>query len=116
MTRRRPVGGKSQRPLVPRVHAVQPRRGPAGPHNPILAITGTKDLQVPAEDLATIHDRAGGGAQTLAVANLTHTLRLQPGPAKFRAYRAEVRGPIAPVVTDTITAWVIKTPTPQVRP
>ncbi|MGY1643584.1 alpha/beta hydrolase family protein [Geodermatophilus sp. SYSU D00703] len=72
---------------------------------PVLALTGEKDLQVPAADLETIAATVPGGAEVHRVPDLTHTLRRQPGPASLRAYRAELRGPVDPEVLATVVAW-----------
>ncbi|WP_143108203.1 alpha/beta hydrolase family protein [Geodermatophilus obscurus] len=72
---------------------------------PVLAVTGGKDLQVPADDLDTIAATVRGPVEVLRVDDLTHTLRRQPGPASMRAYRAELRRPVDPAVLAAVVAW-----------
>jgi pimeloyl-ACP methyl ester carboxylesterase len=72
---------------------------------PVLAVTGTKDLQVRPEDLAGIAATVPGPVETLLVPDLTHTLRRQPGPASLRAYRGELRRPVDAEVLAAVTTW-----------
>ena len=72
---------------------------------PVLAVTGGKDLQVPADDLDTIAATVRGPVEVLRVDDLTHTLRRQPGPASMRAYRAELRRPVDADVLSAVVAW-----------
>jgi hypothetical protein len=72
---------------------------------PVLAVTGAKDLQVPVADLDTVAATVRGPVSVLAVPDLTHTLRRQPGPASLRAYRGELRRPVDPEVLDAVVAW-----------
>jgi fermentation-respiration switch protein FrsA (DUF1100 family) len=53
----------------------------AGTPVPVLAVTGEKDLQVPAEDLDAIAAGTPGQVEVHRVPDLTHTLRRQPGRA-----------------------------------
>ncbi|MGY1654145.1 alpha/beta hydrolase family protein [Geodermatophilus sp. SYSU D01119] len=72
---------------------------------PVLAVTGGKDLQVPAADLDTIAATVAGPVTTLRPADVTHTLRRQPGPASLRAYRRELRQPVDREVLGAVTSW-----------
>jgi pimeloyl-ACP methyl ester carboxylesterase len=72
---------------------------------PVLAVTGEKDLQVPAADLDVLTATVPGPAEVHRVPDLTHTLRRQPGRASLRAYRAELRRPVDPEVLATVVAW-----------
>ncbi len=72
---------------------------------PVLAITGAKDLQVPAADLDVIAATVPGPVTVLRVPDLTHTLRRQPGPPSMRAYRGELRRPVDAEVLDAVVAW-----------
>jgi uncharacterized protein len=72
---------------------------------PVLAVTGEKDLQVPAEDLEAIAAGTPGPVELHRVPDLTHTLRRQPGRPSLKAYRAELRRPVDPEVRDTVVAW-----------
>ncbi|GAA3159309.1 alpha/beta hydrolase [Blastococcus jejuensis] len=72
---------------------------------PVLAITGEKDLQVPAADLDTVAALVPGGATVQRVPDLTHTLRLQPGPPSLRAYRKELREPVNRALLADVCRW-----------
>jgi uncharacterized protein len=72
---------------------------------PVLAVTGEKDLQVPATDLDVLAETVPGPVEVHRVPDLTHTLRRQPGPASLRAYRAELRRPVDAEVLATVVAW-----------
>lgn len=72
---------------------------------PVLAITGEKDLQVPVDDLDTIAASVPGEVTTRRVADLTHTLRRQPGTPSLKAYRRELREPVDRAVLTEVVAW-----------
>jgi hypothetical protein len=76
---------------------------------PVLALTGGKDLQVPADDLDTIAATVRGPVEVLRVDDLTHTLRRQPGRASMGAYRRELRGPVDAEVLATVVDWCRRT-------
>lgn len=79
---------------------------------PVLALTGSKDLQVPADDLDVIAAAVGGPVDTHRVPDLTHTLRRQPGPPSMSAYRRELKDPVDPLVVDIVVTWCHRTTTP----
>jgi uncharacterized protein len=72
---------------------------------PVLALTGAKDLQVPPADLDTVAALVPAEVTTRVVADLTHTLRRQPGPASLSAYKRELREPVDPEVPATVVDW-----------
>lgn len=72
---------------------------------PVLAVTGSKDLQVDPADLDGIRRLVPGPVETYLARDVTHTLRPQPGPASLSAYRAEVRDPVAGDVLARIVGW-----------
>ena len=73
---------------------------------PVLAITGSKDLQVDPADLTAIADAAPGPVQTWLAPDVTHLLRTQPGTASLKAYKREVRRPVDPAVLNRVTNWI----------
>ncbi|MGY1593941.1 alpha/beta hydrolase family protein [Geodermatophilus sp. SYSU D00708] len=77
---------------------------------PVLAVTGEKDLQVPAADLDALAATVPGPVEVHRVPDLTHTLRRQPGRASLRAYREELRRPVDPEVLATVVAWCRQVP------
>ncbi|MGY1636560.1 hypothetical protein ACI78V_07890 [Geodermatophilus sp. SYSU D00742] len=89
--------------------AHDPRADLARLHLPVLAITGEKDLQVPAADLDVVAATVPGPVEVHRVPDLTHTLRRQPGPASLRSYRAELRHPVDADVLRTVVDWCGRT-------
>jgi pimeloyl-ACP methyl ester carboxylesterase len=73
---------------------------------PTLAITGGKDLQVPAADLASIRELVPAPVETHEIADLSHILRAQPGPASLSAYKREIRQPLETRLVDLVVKWV----------
>lgn len=84
--------------------AYDPRADLDAAPSPLLAITGTFDLQSPPEDLAVIAARTGGPTRTIALEGVSHILRTQPRPT-LRTYRADARRPIDERVVAIIAAW-----------
>lgn len=72
---------------------------------PILAITGEKDLQVDAGDLAVIAEVAAGPVETHALPDLTHSLRRQAGSPSLSRYKQEVRDPVDSEVLSLVVDW-----------
>jgi hypothetical protein len=89
--------------------AHDPRAGLATVSAPVLAITGGKDLQVPAADLDTIAATVSGPVEVLRIEDLTHTLRRQPGRASMGAYRRELRRPVDAEVLARVVDWCRRT-------
>jgi len=77
---------------------------------PILAVTGTKDLQVSPDDLAGIAAAASGPVTTRLIEDMTHTLRRQSQPPSLRRYRSEVQRPVDRELLDVLTGWVTSQP------
>jgi uncharacterized protein len=73
---------------------------------PVLAVTGSKDLQVNPADLATIAETAPGPVQTWCAPDVSHLLRTQPGAPSLRAYKTDVRRPVDPAVLHRVTDWI----------
>ncbi len=72
---------------------------------PVLALTGEKDLQVDPAHLAAVESTVPGGATTILVPDLTHTLRTQSGPPSMGAYRKELRRPVDQEVLRSVVTW-----------
>lgn len=86
--------------------AYDPSHDLAGAAVPVLAVTGSKDLQTPPEDLDRIRDLCG--AETHLVPDMTHTLRRQPGPPSLSRYKQELREPVDAEVIALVTGWVAR--------
>jgi fermentation-respiration switch protein FrsA (DUF1100 family) len=85
--------------------AHDPRSDLARIRVPVLAITGTKDLQVDPGDLDVIAGLVPGGADVRRVPDVTHTLRSQPRRPSLRAYRGELRDPVNRTVLGDVSQW-----------
>ncbi len=85
--------------------AHDPRRDLARLTVPVLAMTGEKDLQVPADDLAVLAATVPGPVEVHRVPDLTHTLRRQERAPSMRRYREELRRPVDADVLATVITW-----------
>jgi len=73
---------------------------------PILAITGSKDVQVDPADLDVIA-RVAPQAQVSRVADMDHILRPEPAPfSNPRHYDKQAAKPLDPRVVETLLAWL----------
>lgn len=88
--------------------AYDPRTDLARITVPVLAVTGSKDLQTRAEDLAVIADLVQGPVQTHELPDVSHLLREQHGPASLAAYKKEIRRPVDPRVLELVTDWATR--------
>jgi pimeloyl-ACP methyl ester carboxylesterase len=86
--------------------AHDPRNDLARVNVPTLAITGAKDLQVPASDLASIRALVPASVETHEIADMSHILRAQPGPASLSGYKREIRQPLETRLVDLVVKWV----------
>ena len=73
---------------------------------PLLAITGTKDVQVNAADLETIAV-ANPNVETHAIDDVDHILRHEPAPfSNPRKYKQQIEKPIDVRVAGLLTTWL----------
>ncbi|NCT90483.1 alpha/beta hydrolase [Cellulomonas sp. APG4] len=75
---------------------------------PVLAVTGGKDLQTKASDLAVIESLVRGPVEVEEVPDVSHVLRRQPGPASLSAYKKEIRESLDERVVGRVVAWVTR--------
>jgi alpha/beta superfamily hydrolase len=73
---------------------------------PVLAITGSHDLQVRPDDVDAMGHLVRGEFSGHVVDGLSHILRPDPDKLGPRAYRRSARQPVSPEVLDLITAWI----------
>jgi alpha-beta hydrolase superfamily lysophospholipase len=85
---------------------LDPRQDLARITSPVLAVTGTKDLQVDCRDLEQIAAVVPGPVETWAAPDLTHILRRQSGPASLRAYKQELKQPVDAELLARVSRWV----------
>jgi len=72
---------------------------------PVLAITGSKDIQVDPADIAIMERAVSTPFTGHVLDDLTHLLRTEAGPASVRTYKKQVRRPIDGRVLELITEW-----------
>ena len=74
-------------------------------HVPVLAVTGGKDIQIDPGQLDAIRAALAGPVTISRPADLTHTLRRQPGRPTLLAYRKELRRPVDPDLLAEVVGW-----------
>ncbi|MCP2272696.1 hypothetical protein LV75_005222 [Actinokineospora diospyrosa] len=72
---------------------------------PVLAITGSKDIQVDPADVARIGSLVTGPFDGEVPTDLTHLLRRDPGPPGLWRYRGQLTRPVHAWVPERIAAW-----------
>lgn len=75
---------------------------------PTLAITGDKDLQVPADDLNTMRDLLPYSFTSYNIKNLTHILRKDEKPASIFRYKKLIQQSTDTEMLNLITQWIHK--------
>ena len=73
---------------------------------PVLAMTGTKDVQVNPADVALMEQSVPTPFVGHLIEDMTHLLRTEPGTASVRTYKKQARQPLNQQLTDLLTTWV----------
>lgn len=73
---------------------------------PVLAITGTKDIQVNPADVALMEHAIPTPFAGHLVDDVTHLLRIETGTASVRTYKKQARQALDERVTELLTDWV----------
>lgn len=73
---------------------------------PVLALTGSKDLQVDPEDVARICRLVPADCSGQVIDDLTHLLRIEDGPPSVRTYRKQARRPVDAGLLATASGWI----------
>lgn len=73
---------------------------------PVLAITGSKDIQTPPEDLETMERLVHGEIETHEVPDLTHMLRTDAGKPSLNTYREQVKRPVDATLLGLVGDWL----------
>lgn len=73
---------------------------------PILAITGSKDIQVNPEDVARIAELVERDCSAHVVDDVTHLLRTESGPPTVRTYKKQAKRPVEPGVLKLTSEWI----------
>lgn len=75
---------------------------------PVLAITGSNDIQVDPKDLQTMKSMASAEIEIHEIDGLTHLLREDNGNKGLQGYRKQVREPVDPRVMEKLSEWLFK--------
>jgi pimeloyl-ACP methyl ester carboxylesterase len=73
---------------------------------PILAITGSKDIQVDPGNLDKMTALVTAPFEHHVVPDVTHILRADPGPPSLSTYRDQAKRPVDPEVVGLILGWM----------
>lgn len=73
---------------------------------PVLAITGSNDIQVDPQDIDRMRDLVPSEFTGLVPSNVTHFLREHDGPPTTKAYKKQVTQPLSDQVAGMVVEWV----------
>jgi len=73
---------------------------------PVLAITGSKDIQVDPQDLARMSEIVRAEFESHEVADVTHILRAEEGEPSVSTYKKQARRPVDARVLQLISDWL----------
>ena len=79
---------------------------------PVLALTGSKDLQIPPADVERIAELVPGPCRHEVVPGLTHLLRRELGEPSLRTYKKQAKQPIDGDLVDRILDWTAQVTAP----
>ena len=75
---------------------------------PVLALTGSKDIQVDPADLDVMAGLIKAQFESHVLPDITHLLRSEPGAPTFFNYKKQIKQPVAPIVLHAISDWLRK--------
>ncbi|MEJ2280266.1 MAG: alpha/beta hydrolase, partial [Candidatus Lokiarchaeota archaeon] len=73
---------------------------------PVLAITGSKDIQVDPADLEQMANLVKSPFEYHVIENMTHMLRIEEGEASISNYKKEIIKPIEPKLLELVLKWL----------
>ena len=73
---------------------------------PVLAISGSKDIQVDPSDLERMANLIKGPFEPHLIPNMTHLLRIEEGDAAISKYKNEIKKPLEPLVQEIVLHWI----------
>jgi pimeloyl-ACP methyl ester carboxylesterase len=73
---------------------------------PVLALTGSKDIQVDPEDIEAMRLIVGSDFRGEVLPDLTHLLRREDGPPSLRTYKKQARRPVDAALLDRVSDWI----------
>jgi uncharacterized protein len=77
-------------------------------HRPVLVVIAGHDMQVPPEDGTAICKLVPGPCEEVIVPGLSHILRDDHNSKGPTGYKHALKGPISPVVLETIADWITR--------
>jgi pimeloyl-ACP methyl ester carboxylesterase len=75
-------------------------------HVPVLAITGSKDIQVNPADLERMAELVPDEIEVHEVPDVTHLLRAEPGEPTLSTYKDQVLRPVDSRIFTIVTTWM----------
>ncbi|MDJ0791113.1 MAG: alpha/beta fold hydrolase [Acidimicrobiia bacterium] len=73
---------------------------------PVLAITGSKDVQVDPRDIARMESVAPSRFTGHVLDGVTHLLRTDDGPAGTKTYKAQMKQPVDETLLNIVSDWI----------
>jgi uncharacterized protein len=73
---------------------------------PVLAISGSRDIQVDPGDLERMARLVKAPFEPHLIQGMTHLLRVGEGAAEISKYREEIKKPVEPKVTEIVLDWL----------
>ena len=73
---------------------------------PVLAITGSKDIQVDPDDLKRMANLVQASFEHHLIPGMTHILRIEKGEATLSKYKEQAKKPTEQKVLDLILRWL----------
>jgi pimeloyl-ACP methyl ester carboxylesterase len=73
---------------------------------PVLAINGSKDIQIDSSDLDRMANLIKAPFEPHLIPNMTHLLRIEEGDAAISKYKKELKKPLEPMVLEIVLKWI----------
>jgi hypothetical protein len=73
---------------------------------PVLAINGSKDIQIDSSDLDRMANIIRAPFEPHLIPNMTHLLRIEEGDAAISKYKKELKKPLEPMVLEIVLQWM----------
>ena len=73
---------------------------------PVLAINGSKDIQIDSSDLDRMANLINAPFEPHLIPNMTHLLRIEEGDAAISKYKKELKKPLEPMVLEIVLQWM----------
>ncbi len=73
---------------------------------PVLAITGSKDVQADPADVSRMEELVPTAFEGRVLDDVTHLLRSDDGPASTKTYRKQMKRPVDPQLLELVSSWI----------